>query len=346
MLVTGLLCAGGWAWLGTERLRRNESIRREVNRALHSATTLRDQARLAVGGDRTLWVQAIEAARRAESLLSRAEGDPELRDRVRSILSAIDRERNEVESTEKERRMVERLAEIHNDLGVHNDTDRADAEYSAAFHEYGVDLDATDPAQAGARLAARPVAVELANALDQWVFLRRMRARGEAAGVRRLVAVAKAADPDPWRNRLRETLGRITADTAQALDDLERLAATAKVDQLPEASMTRLAFALSSLGRREMAITLLRRTRRAPPGRLLGQRRPRPRIVRHRPTRRGGPILRRRSRHSAAECPRSRFPGPGLATQRSTGRGGRHISPDDLPAPTMLTPESSSVPRS
>ena len=285
VLVTGVLGAGGWAWLSNERVRRIESVRTEVNRALDSAAIKRVQARSAVGGDRTLWAQAIETARRAESLLSRAEGDAELRDRVRAFLSAIERERDEVESAEKDRRMVERLAEIHNDLGVHHDSKRVDAEYSAAFREYGVNLDVGDPAEAGARLAASPVAVELANALDQWVFIRRITAWREPPGARqgppgprpphaahtdppgarRLVDVAEAADPNPWRNRLRETLGRMTTDRAHALEDLEWLAATAKVDRLPEASVTRLASALSSLGRREMAIALLRRAQSAHP---------------------------------------------------------------------------------
>jgi eukaryotic-like serine/threonine-protein kinase len=285
VLVTGLLGAGGWAWFNNERARRIESVHTEVNRALDSAAIKRLQARSVRGSDRTLWVQAIETARRAESLLSRAEGDAELRERVRVVLSAIEREREEVESSEKDRRMVERLAEIHNDLGVHHDSKRVDAEYSAAFRNYGVDLDAGDPAAAGARLAKSPVAVELANALDQWVFIRRISAwreppgarreppgprfthapRTDPPGARRLVEVAEAADPEPWRNQLRETLGRMTVDPAHALDDLERLAATAKLDRLPEASVTRLASALSSLGRREMAIALLRRTQAAHP---------------------------------------------------------------------------------
>ena len=168
--------------------------------------------------------------------------------------------------------MVERLAGIHNDLGVHFDFKRVDAEYSAAFRDYGVDLDTADPEAAGARLAASPVAIELANALDQWVFIRRLparrgphRAQNDTPAARRLVEVAKAADPDSWRNQLRETLGRMTVDRAHVLDDLERLAATAQVDRLPEASVTRLASALSSLGRREMAIALLRHTQAAHP---------------------------------------------------------------------------------
>jgi serine/threonine-protein kinase len=48
-------------------------------------------------------------------------------------------------------------------------------------------------------------------------------------------------------------------DPARKLEVLERLAATADVDHLPGASVTRLAAALAVLGRRDMAIALLRR---------------------------------------------------------------------------------------
>ena len=119
------------------------------------------------------WVRAIEAARRAEALVARGEASEELRNRVRTVLAGIEREKAEAEAAEKDRHMVERLAGVHNDLGVHQDWQKADAEYAAAFRGYGVDLDALDPDEAGAILAASPVAPELANALDQWAFLRR-----------------------------------------------------------------------------------------------------------------------------------------------------------------------------
>jgi eukaryotic-like serine/threonine-protein kinase len=262
VLTTGLLGIGGWAWVNKERLSRVEAVRDGVNRALDSATQKRDQARAASDTDPTLWVQAIEAARRAESLLAPEETSTELRYRVRSLLAAIVRERDESEAAEKDRRMVERLAGIHNDLGVHLDTERADAEYAAAFRGYGVDIDTLDAATAGARLAQSPLAAELANALDQWAFLRRKR---DPSGERRIVAVAKAADPDRWRNQLRDTLSLMNRDRIRQLEILERLAATADVDRLPEASVTRLAFSLSSLGRWEKALALLRRTQRAHP---------------------------------------------------------------------------------
>jgi serine/threonine-protein kinase len=272
VLATGLLAAGGWAWMARDRLARaearNAEVNRanaEVNRALEAAIGKRDQARASGADGATLWVEAIEAARRAESLLSQGEIRPELRGRVASLLEGVLRERADVEAAEKDRRMVERLAEIHNDLGVHGDGERADTEYRAAFRGYGVDLDALDPTTAGARLAASPAAVEVANALDQWAFLRRGGSLRDRAGADRLIAVAKAADPDPWRKQLRDTLAHMPADRGRAIAALERLADTADLDRLPEASVSRLAFALAMRGRRERAIALLRRTQRKHP---------------------------------------------------------------------------------
>jgi serine/threonine-protein kinase len=265
VLVIGVLGAGGWVWVSRERLRTAEAVGIDVSSALNDALRNVDLARMTAGDDPTPWVRAIEAARRAEALAARGEASEELRNRVRTVVAGIERERAVAEAAEKDRRMVERLAGVHNDLGVHQDWQKADAEYAAAFRGYGVDLDELDPEEAGVTLAASPVAPELANALDQWAFLRRGPWLRNSAGAKRLVAVAKAADPDPWRNRLRDTLSQPKADPNRKLDTLERLAATADPDRLPEASVTRLAFDLAWLGRREKAIALLRRTQRAHP---------------------------------------------------------------------------------
>ncbi len=265
VLATGLLAAGAWTWVSRERLKQAEAVSFQVNSALDAASARREQARSATDGEATLWVEAIEAARRAESLLTGREVKSALRDRVRAVLAGIERERDLADAAEKDRRMVERLAGIHNDLGVHGDDRQADAEYLAAFRGYGVDVDALDPADAGARLSASPVAAQLANALDQWAFIRRMRRQRDAAGSQRLVAIAKAADPDPWRNKLRDTLGRQDVHPVKKLDTLIRLAGTAIVERLPEASVTRLAFSLATAGKRDIAVGLLRRAQRAHP---------------------------------------------------------------------------------
>jgi serine/threonine-protein kinase len=267
LLAAGLCGAAAWTWVIRERLRESENLGAQIERALDAATAKREAARAQAAGDSTLWVEAIEAARRAQALISGRYVGPALRLRANSVLQGIERERDRVEAAEKDRRMVERLAGIHNDLGVHGNDRQADAEYLAAFRSYGVDVDALEPANAGARLAASPVAAQLANALDQWAFLRRMPMHDQE-GSQRLVAIAKTADPDPWRNRLRDTLDRKNLDPSEKLDKLDtlvRLASTANVERLPEASVTRLAFSLAMQGRQDLAVGLLRRAQRAHP---------------------------------------------------------------------------------
>ena len=74
------------------------------------------------------------------------------------------------------------------------------------------------------------------------------------------------ADPDPWRNRLRDALDLMTADRGRARADLERLAASADARGLTAASAERLAWALAALGNEEAAVALYRAAQRAHPG--------------------------------------------------------------------------------
>ena len=119
-----------------------------MDAALAEASKKRERAR-AAGDDPVPWVEAIEAARRAESLLGDGEAASEQRERVQAFLAELVHERDAAEAVEKDHRIVERLAAILNDLGVHNDAAKADAEYAAAFRAYGVDLDELDPSTAG-----------------------------------------------------------------------------------------------------------------------------------------------------------------------------------------------------
>ena len=332
VLATALIGVAGWAWMDRERRRRERSIRAGVDAALSEASKKRDQARDAGGADPVAWVEAIEAARRAESLLGGDDAGSEWHDRVRAFMAELVRERDAVEGAEKDRRMVERLAAIQNDLGVHNDVAKADAEYAAAFRAYGVDPDRMEPEAAGRTLAASPAAADLANALDHWAFLRRGPALRGPAGAARLVAAARAADPDPWRSQLRDTLGRMGRDRARRLEVLERLAATADVAHLPGASVTRLAAALAFLGKRDMGIELLRRAQsshrddfwvNADLGREL-----------HglRPSRGGGPVLRRRRVRPPPQRAGPQRPGEGPPPERPAVGGRRH-PPGGDPAP-------------
>ena len=82
-----------------------------------------------------------------------------------------------------------------------------------------MDLDRLDPKEAGMRLSGRPATPELAWYLESLAVIRNMTGRAEADW-RRLVAVARAADPDPWRDALRAMIGQHDAATGAALRKL------------------------------------------------------------------------------------------------------------------------------
>jgi serine/threonine-protein kinase len=204
-------------------------------------------------------------SRRAEALLARPEAGPELRREIEDLIATVAREREQAEARSKDRRMVQRLITIHTDMALHLNYLRADHEYAAAFQDYRIEVDRLQPADAGARIAAAPIVVEMVDALDQWTFICRVLALRNAPGARHLTAVAKAADTDPWRCRLRDALELESTDQERARAAFEELAATAPQDALHRESLSRLAFALGRLGKKETATTLLRRAQQAHP---------------------------------------------------------------------------------
>ena len=266
LLALAALGGGGGLWLTHQRAARAEAAAREATQAMHEASLLlgpgpcgtrgRDDAlgRGHPGG---------EAGRGAARLDPRSRPTCGARSGIssrRSTASATGRR-----SSSKDRRTLERLASIHTDIALHLDFGRADREYATAFREYGLDVDRLPPAEAGARIAAAPIAAEMVDALDQWAFIRRVANPRDASKARLLSAIAKAADPDPWRCRLRDALDLEATDRERARAAFQELAATAPDDALHRESISRLAYALGHLGEREKETALLRRAQRAHP---------------------------------------------------------------------------------
>jgi serine/threonine-protein kinase len=257
VLVVVLLGGGGWWYLASSRAERQAATEQATDEALREATRLLEQARAAPPGDRAHWTEAVAAARRAEGLLAGGEGSTRLRRRVEALLA-------ELEQEERDRRMVARLEEIRLAQtevkdGQFNMT-RADPDYAAAFKDYGIDVRVLPPAEAAARLRARSVKSQLAAALDHWASLRRKNPRADPATWRRLLHVARLTDPDPWRNRLRDTLVQGDRRT------LRRLARSADVAALPASTLYQLGETLAELGDRAEAVRWLRQAQRKHPG--------------------------------------------------------------------------------
>ena len=98
------------------------------------------------------------------------------------------------------------LAELSGVRSARQDAGLAatDAAYAASFARADLDLDALPAEEAAARLAGRPPAVkaQLATYLDDWTGARR--AAGQAAERwRRPLRMARAADPDAYRDLIR-----------------------------------------------------------------------------------------------------------------------------------------------
>ncbi len=262
LLALVALGGGGGLWVSQQRAAREELADREARTALHDASVLLGRAHDAPEGDLTRWAEATQATKRVEAMLARPDVGPELRHEIRDHVAMADRERRQAEARSKDRRMLDRLAAIHTEIEADLDFSRADRDYAAAFRDYGIDVDQLSPADAGARIAASPVSIDLVNALDQWTFVGRMVKPHDRSRAGHTSAVARAADPDPWRCRLREMLDLEATDKEQARTGFEELAATAQQDVRYRESLSRLAFALGNLGDKESAIALLRRVQR------------------------------------------------------------------------------------
>jgi superkiller protein 3 len=106
------------------------------------------------------------------------------------------------------------------------------------------------------------VAVALAAALDDWAAVRRYRKR-DRTGATALAKVARTADPDPWRNRLRDALDRPGREALLAA--LRGLAAAAPFESLGPVSLDLLGRVLDGAGDPVAAEAVLRRAQRQHP---------------------------------------------------------------------------------
>ena len=231
------ILAASLGWILRDRGARLELTEREVTRAVLEAATFQARAK---------WPEALEAVKRAEGLLA-VGGSEQLHQRVRERRHDVD--------------MVIRLEEIRQPHSV-NAIERApeklgwDAEYSAAFREYGIDVLALDPVGAGVLIRARSIQRELTAGVDHWVEQCKRHRSSDEARWKRLIAVARAADPDEWRNRLRGALEQGDRATAN------KLAESAAIDELPVQTLELL---LPQLDKSHQ-LPVLRRAQRQHPG--------------------------------------------------------------------------------
>ena len=208
--VLGFIVLGGagWAYVAQQRAARRAATERIVTEALDEATLLRGLAKAAPIDDVTKWSDALAAANRARSSLDAGEPSRALRARVVQLLATLEQEQRDAAhraaEAGRDRKFLERLESIRTKLSDQRGPDRIDSEYAVAFRDFGIDPDHLDPKDAGRLLRSRSEPLEFALFLDDWTLVRRS-ALGEKGkdSWRRLIATARATDPDPWRDELR-----------------------------------------------------------------------------------------------------------------------------------------------
>jgi len=171
LFLAALLGAGTGLWWNAQRVRGEA----EARAAFQEALAFQKEEK---------WAEALSAVRRARGVLAGIGAD-------RIFQQQIDELGQDLE-------MVRRLEEARlRRTAVQDgrfDDQASSSAIAEAFAWYGLDVEGLNPQEAGERIRARSIRMQLAAALDEWA---RMRREMKDENWRQLAAVARAADPEP-----------------------------------------------------------------------------------------------------------------------------------------------------
>jgi tetratricopeptide (TPR) repeat protein/serine/threonine protein kinase len=234
--VVVLLLGGLWFWgQQVRRAERQQYVRREVGDALQEATarlkglqtTLAhplkvhvllsepDRWKADLDAAAAAWRRAAALAESDRGLLARAELD-----RLQELGERLPEGRHDFAAAEQLDRIRQEASLL---VGGQFNPAAAGPRYEEAFAAAGLDVRRSEAAALAARIRRSPLRYAWVAALDHWADSRGAEGRtpDEKRLVARLLAVAREADPDPWRNRVR--------DPKPALPTLRKLAQSVEV---------------------------------------------------------------------------------------------------------------------
>ncbi|MCZ6793304.1 MAG: malectin domain-containing carbohydrate-binding protein, partial [Planctomycetota bacterium] len=243
LLVLVAVAAGFYLNASNERRERVERTETAVTQHLTEAGDLRLQA--AEDADGLTKLRDALAAAETAAALATDEVDSGLRVQATTLLETLRREVNN-------RDMLVHLEELPAPTEVFEKrVAKHHAGFAEAFREYGIDVEKLDPAVAAEKIRESGIATELALALEIWAKLLTRPADVEDSN--RLMKVVMLADPDPWRNRLREAVRKGDVDAA------EKLAEEVDVGTLSDRRIAFLAAHFYNRGDRDAAESFVRR---------------------------------------------------------------------------------------
>jgi tetratricopeptide (TPR) repeat protein len=184
-------------------LREADGLLRQSNLNLARAALERAKGRLGAGA----WPDLQKRVGLAEVELHRSEAEKEMTQQLKQRLEAIRMDRCVIVT------------------GGHVDWLQPDREYEKALRSARLDVFGKDPTAVAQWIEDSPARAALVAALDDWAIIAPNTQRRDW-----LLAVARQADPDPWRNRARDPA---TFWDAATLEELARSGPPAQVQSVP-----------------------------------------------------------------------------------------------------------------
>lgn len=185
----------GWAVRDREARQADAAKQEAARRAQLEAGIARSLEEAARSYQRDQLPEAMGSVTYAEKLLGGGDVREELTGEVRGWRTDLE--------------MAARLVEISFELAPDGkDLRNADRLYREEFRQYGLDVDALDPAEVAKRVAQSRIAPHLVAALDNWLLARQSPGQMPTltAVDQNLLNIARRADPDPVRDRIRAAL--------------------------------------------------------------------------------------------------------------------------------------------
>jgi tetratricopeptide (TPR) repeat protein/serine/threonine protein kinase len=237
--------AGSVGWVARDRSGRQARLNSQAEVILDDAERL---------GREQNWNEAAAAAERAEAVLAGGEVSETIRRRIREV----HRDRDFVAELDRVRQI--RAANVNGSLDYFG----AARGYTSAFHEYGVDIEELPVEESVSRLKQRPaLAPAIVAALDDWAHARWTLDKSDPS-FRKHVAVVRALDPDPLRDRLRAIWGR--QSTPEVQGNLRHLAESIDVPAQSPTTLLLLIALLQKSGLGDLALQTAQRSQSLFPG--------------------------------------------------------------------------------
>ncbi len=258
-LLTGLIGLAAVSAISFQH-RQAQALRLEL--ALRDAYLKRKQAQDPATGDPAKWHAALTAVDRAVVLLGPL-SNPWSR---REVLALREEVAAAAEAADRDSTLLNTVIEIRASKAEDSFGEVGDETCAWVFHQAGLDIDELEPDAAAAQIRTRPAGVipMLTGALDDWAARRRKARPKDIESLRRLIAVARAADPDETRNRLRAVW--LQSEGKAQREPLLALAKEADPGQWPVQTLTLLATALLDADEPAAAAKLLDRAQAHDPG--------------------------------------------------------------------------------